>query len=398
MNQPPSLPPLEDNDPAAKPASPALAIAGVPVIPASAADAASLAAGAHLPSRPRPRAPAARLVVATLGVGFTLWAAQGLLLPVLLAMFFALIGNPIIRVLQRAYVPRFVSALLVLVLGLAGAGLLAQQLIVPAGEWIRQVPREMHDLAPKLRNLAKPVQEANKAAENIARAAGGENMAKPVQVVRTEVNDPYRALTATPRMIAAVLAVVLLTFFFMVYGQSLQRNAIALLPGRQQKKLTVEILQSIEHEMSRYVLTISIINILVGLALAGALFWLGVPGDEALLWGTMAAILNYAPYVGPLIGIMVMLLMGFVAFDDMWQSLLPAAIYLGLHTIEGQFVTPIVLGARMALSPLVLILALMVFGWLWGIVGLLLAVPLLVCVKIVLTKIEGMEGWARLLE
>ena len=80
------------------------------------------------------------------------------------------------------------------------------------------------------------------------------------------------------------------------------------------------------------------------------------------------------------------------------QSLVPAAIYLGLHTLEGQIVTPIVLGRRMALSPLVLILALMVFGWLWGIIGLLLAVPLLVCVKLVLAKIDGMEGWAKLLE
>src|SRR4051812_39410059 len=86
--------------------------------------------------RPRPRASTALIVLATLGVGFTLWAAQGLLLPVLLAMFFALIGNPVIRVLQRVYVPRFVSALLVLVLGLAGTGLLAQKLIAPAGEWI----------------------------------------------------------------------------------------------------------------------------------------------------------------------------------------------------------------------------------------------------------------------
>jgi len=349
-------------------------------------------------ARPRPRAPAALLLLATLATGFTLWAAQGLLLPVLLAMFFALIGNPIIRLLQRAYVPRFVSALLVLVLGLAGTGLLAAQLIQPAGEWIRQVPREMESIAPKLRSLVAPMQEANKAAENIARAAGGESSSRPVQVVRTKANDPFRTLTATPRMIAAVLAVVLLTFFFMVYGQSLQRNAIALLPGRQQKKLTVEILQEIEREMSRYVLTISLINVLVGLALAGALYWLGVPGDEALLWGTMAALLNYAPYVGPLIGMLVMLLMGFVAFDDLWQSVLPAAIYLGLHTLEGQLVTPIVLGARMALSPLVLILALMVFGWLWGIVGLLLAVPLLVCVKIVLSRVEGLEGWARLLE
>ena len=349
--------------------------------------------------RPRPRSPAALVVLAVLAVAFTLWAAQDLILPVLLAMFLALIGNPVIRVLQRAHLPRFVCALLVLSLGIAGTVLLARQLVEPAGEWIREVPRELSGLAPKLRDLAKPMQDANKAAENIARAAGGESTAKPVQVVKTEVNDPYKALTATPRMVASVLAVALLTFFFMVYGQDLQRNAIALLPGRQQKRLTVEILHAIEVEMSRYVLTISIINVLVGLAYAACLyFFLAVPMDEALLWGTMAAILNFAPYVGPLIGMVVMLAMGFLSFDTTWTSLLPAAIYLGLHTLEGQLVTPIVLGKRMALSPLLLILALMVFGWLWGILGLLLAVPLLVCVKIVLSRIEGMEGWAKLLE
>jgi predicted PurR-regulated permease PerM len=123
-----------------------------------------------------------------------------------------------------------------------------------------------------------------------------------------------------------------------------------------------------------------------------------VPLAEALLWGTMAMILNFAPYVGPLMGIVIMLMMGFVAFDELWMSLLPAGIYLGLHTLEGQIITPIVLGRQMRLSPLVLILALMLFGWLWGIIGLLLAVPLLVCVKIVLARIEGLEGWARLFE
>ncbi len=350
-----------------------------------------------LPRR-RPRAPAAMVVLATLAIGYTLWAAQDLLLPVLLAMFFALIGNPVIRLLQRLWIPRFIGALLVLAIGIAGTAQLGRMVMQPAGEWIRQVPKQMHDLAPKMRDLVKPVQEANKAAENIARAAGGEASSKPQQVIKTEVNDPYKALTATPRMIASVLAVVLLTFFFMVYGQTLQRHALALLPSRQQKKITVSILQSIEREMSRYVLTISIINTLLGLAFATALYWLGVPMDEALLWGTMAAVLNFAPYVGPLIGIMIMLIMGFVAFDETWQSLLPAGIYLGLHTLEGQLVTPIVLGARMRLSPLILILALMVFGWLWGIVGLLLAVPLLVCVKIVVANVEGMEGWAKLME
>jgi predicted PurR-regulated permease PerM len=351
------------------------------------------------PPPTRPAASTALVVLAVLAVGYTLWAAQDLVLPVLLSMFFALVGNPIIRLLQRAFVPRFVGALLVLTLGIAGAVLLGRQLVEPAGEWVRQVPRELRDLAPKLRNLTKPMQEANKAAENIARAAGGESMLKPVQVIRTEVNDPYKALTTTPRMLASVLAVVLLTFFFMTYGENLQRNAIALLPTRQRKKLTVDILQSIEREISRYMLTISLINTLLGLILAGILYWwMKLPMQEALLWGTVAAVLNFAPYVGPLIGVLLMLLMGFVFYDETLQSVTPAAIYLGLHTIEGQMITPIVLGRRMRLSPLLLILALMVFGWLWGIVGLLLAVPLLVCVKIVLAKIDGMEGWAKLLE
>jgi predicted PurR-regulated permease PerM len=136
--------------------------------------------------------------------------------------------------------------------------------------------------------------------------------------------------------------------------------------GRR-RRVTVEILHTIEIEVSRYVLTISVINMVVGLVFAACLYLgLDLPLDQALLWGTLAAILNFAPYVGPLIGIVVMLLMGFSSFNDPVQSLLPAAIYLGLHTLEGQIVTPIVLGKRMALSPLILILALMVFGWMWG--------------------------------
>lgn len=349
--------------------------------------------------QPRPRAPTSLVVLAVLAVGFVLWATQDLILPVLLSMFFALVGNPIIRLLQRIRIPRFISALAVLCSGIALAVLLGQQLVQPAGEWVRDAPRELRSLAPKLQKLTKPVQQANEAAENIARAAGGASAGKRVQVVKTEVNDPYKVLTATPKLLASVLAVVLLTFFFMVYGQDLQRNAIALLPDRQKKKVTVEILHTIEVEVSRYVLTISVINAVVGLVFAACLyFFLDLPLDEALLWGTMAAVLNFAPYVGPLIGIIVMLLMGFASYDEPLQSLLPAAIYLGLHTLEGQLITPIVLGKRMALSPLILILALMVFGWMWGIIGLLLAVPLLVCVKIVLSRLEGMDGWAHLLE
>lgn len=347
---------------------------------------------------PRPRAPGAVVVLAFLAVGYTLWAAQGMVLPVLLAMFLALVGNPLIRGLRRLYVPRFLAALLVLVGGIAGAGLLGQQLLAPAVDWMQEAPRQMRQVGRELSELVKPVQEANRVAEDIARQASGDGGRK-VEVVRTVPDDPYALLTQAPKAVGGVLAVVLLTFFFMVFGEDLQRRAIALLPTRQRQRITVEIMQSIERDLSRYVLTISLINAGVGLLLAAVLhFALGVDVPEALLWGTIATLLNFAPYVGPAIGVVLMLAMGFVTWDEVGPSLLPAAIYLGLHTLEGQLVTPLVLGQRMQLSPLVLILALLVFGWLWGIVGLLLAVPLLVCVKRVLARIDGLQGWARLLE
>src|SRR5690606_21471708 len=131
-------------------------------------------------------------------------------------------------------------------------------------------------------------------------------------------------LVRTPKLAASVLAVVLLTLFFMIYGDSLQRNVIALIPNRQQKRFTSEILRSMEREISRYVLTITVINTLLGLVLVGVLLLLGIDLPDALLWGTVAALLNFAPYVGPLIGIMLMLLVGFVELRDTLTATLRA--------------------------------------------------------------------------
>lgn len=337
------------------------------------------------------------VVLASLAMAFTLWAAQSLILPILLAMFFALVGNPILRLLERVWIPRAIGAVLVIGMGLGAASALAVQLIGPTMEWAQEAPQQMRKIGRQVQNLTKPMQQANLAAENFARVAAGEG-SRRVEVVRTQLDDPYKVLTRAPRLLASVLAVVLLTLFFMIYGQSLQRHAIALFPTRHQQRFTTEILRSIEREVSRYVLTITVINTLVGLVFAGVLMLLGLELQNALLWGTAAALLNFAPYVGPLIGVVMMLLVGFVEFDEPLTAMLPAAAYLALHTLEGQLVTPIVLGRQMKISPLVLILALMVFGWLWGIIGLLLAVPMLVCIKLVLARLDGMHGWAKLLE
>src|SRR3546814_349787 len=300
---------------------------------------------------PRPRASTSLVVLATLAIGYTLWAAQAVLLPIALAMFFALVGNPILRGLRKLWIPRFLGALLLLLVGLAATVLLGRQLVVPASEWVQQAPRELRLLTPKIKRMTEPVQQANEAAQTFAQATNSESKPAKVQVVTIQDSDPWKSLTATPKMIASILAVVLLTYFFMVFGENLQRNAIALLPTRPRKKLTVDILQAIEREISRYVLTITLINTAVGMILAGALYWLGVELPEALLWGTLAALLNFAPYVGPLVGVVLMLLMGFITYDEIGPSLLPAAIYLGLHTLEGQILPPLPPGRPLALPP-----------------------------------------------
>lgn len=366
----------------------------------SAAPTAGAAAEAGAPAvaeqTSRPPSSAAALVLACLAVGFVLWAAQGLIVPILLAMFFALLGNPIIRMLRRVYVPRFIGAVAVLSAALASAVLMGNLLAGPAADVFSELPRQVRQIAPKLRKVVEPVQQAREGAERIARAAGGDNGGG--RVVKAQMDDPYATLIATPKVVAAVLTVVLLSFFFMVYGENLQRKILALVPGRQGKKLTIDILQSIEREISRYVLTISLINTALGIAVAGTLLALGLPLPEAALWGAVAALLNFAPYVGPLIGVFLMMMMGFMQFDDALLALAPVGAYLLLHTLESQLLTPIVLGRRLAISPLALILGLVVFGWLWGIAGLLLAVPLLASLKLVLERVEGLERWAGLLE
>lgn len=350
---------------------------------------------ASVPARP-PRAPLSVKLLAVIAVGIVLWAAQAVLLPILVAVFLSLVGNPVIRALRRVHLSRALASVLVMLVGLGLAGLVATRMLPAAVEWAHEAPHAARQMAPKLRELLKPVQDAGQAAESFARAAGGQ-MGRAPDIVHTAQDDPFGRLLATPRALAAVLAVALLTFFFMVFGERLWRNAVALLPEAR-KPFAEDILHSIEHEISRYVLTISLINAALGTVYGSVLYLLHFPPSEAVLWGTLAALLNFAPYVGPLIGVLLMLLVGLATFDDLGASLLPAAIYLGLHTLEGQLVTPVVLGKRMALSPLVLMLALMLFGGLWGFVGLLLAVPLLVCIKLVLARVDGLQGWAQLLE
>jgi len=349
---------------------------------------------------PTPSGPRAVNVIALILSLAACWLARDLLVPVMLAMLLALLANPMVTRLNRLWIPRWLGALVAVLGGLALAVTLASLLVGPASDWIKQAPTELRQLAPKLKSLTKQVEQANKAAASIVSAAGA---ATPASTAAAEADKPrapnlWTLISSAPAMLASVLAVVLLAYFFLVYGEGLQRHAIARLQHAEQKVLTIDILRTIESDLSRYVLTIGSINLLLGLLLTGGLFWLGLDLSDALLWGTLAAVLNFVPYVGPLTGVILLALVGVVAFDKPAQMLVPPLLYLGLHVLESQFITPIVLGRRMAISPLVMLLWLMLWGFLWGIAGLLLAVPMLASLKIVAERLDGWQGWAKIIE
>jgi predicted PurR-regulated permease PerM len=340
-------------------------------------------------------------LLAVLAFFATCWLAQELIVPVMLAMFLALIANPMVTRLRRWRLPRWLGAMMVVMGGLAAAVFLASLLVGPATDWVRQAPTELRQLAPKLKSLTLQVEKANKAAESIAKAAGAgtpTSVAAATDVGKPRAPNLWSVISGTPRMLASILAVVLLSYFFLVYGEALQRQAIAQMSDRKQQSLYVDILRTIESDLSTYVLTISCINTVLGVLLTFALWWLGLDLNDALLWGTVAALLNFVPYVGPLTGVIALVLVGVVAFDKPGQMFLPPALYLGLHLLESQLVTPIVVGRRMAISPLIMLLWLMLWGWLWGIAGLLLAVPMLASCKIIAERVDGWQSWAKIIE
>lgn len=352
------------------------------------------------PLRPRRASTHGLLVLlVTLMVLYTCYLARELIVPVLLAVFLALCGNPMVAGLRRALVPRWMGALFLVVGGLAALAAAGGLLLPTAAEWMRGVPTELRQHVPKLRELTKPFEDATQATASLEKLT---EVGPPAPTALRVEAPPRRSLVTllsdAPRTLASVLAVLILTFFFMAFGEDLLRRFVSVVPGWHTKRVTVDILRQIQADISRYMLTITVINILLGAATGAALYWIGLELQDTMLWGAVIGLLNFAPYLGPLVGMIMLTVVGMVEFDTLGWALLPPAAMLALHVVESQFVTPLVLGVRMAISPVVLMLWLFLWGWMWGIAGLLLAVPMLVAFKIYCSRIEGLQAWAAMME
>ncbi|CAH1207675.1 hypothetical protein ISS312_00974 [Alteromonas mediterranea] len=216
------------------------------------------------------------------------------------------------------------------------------------------------------------------------------------KIKQSGINMGITLFSNAPFLLAQVMACVVLIFFLLVFGPNLFHVFIRDFPVVTDKRRALVLVDQIQRELSAYIVTISIINTCLGLATAGAFYYLNI--EDALLWGALVALMNFVPYLGGIASSMVLLVVGVVQFGLTSSAFLPAGVFLFLNIIESQLITPAVLGRSMQLNPLIIIIWIAITGWLWGVVGVLLAVPILMCVKIILENLGVFDHWIRLLE
>jgi predicted PurR-regulated permease PerM len=328
-----------------------------------------------------------------LAVFYTIYFMRSILLPIVLALLLSYLLRPIVRGLARLKIPLAVSAAVILIglLVLVGYGISA--LATPTVAWLQKAPAGLAELQHKLRPVKNSVAQVTQATSEIEKMATTNAEAKAVEVKRHPITETF--VTRTPEFIASAVFLVILLYFLLVYDQVFIAKLVKLLPTLSDKKTAVGIAQDIESQVSRYLFTITAINACLGLAVGTAVGLLGL--RNPLMWGVMVALLNFVPYLGALTGIICMTIGAALSFDSLGYALIFPAVYLAFGTIEGSFITPWIMGRSLTLNPVIILLSLTFWGWMWGIVGIILAVPILAAFKIFCAHIKPMEPLAEFL-
>lgn len=326
---------------------------------------------------------AALTVLLVLAVFYTLYFAQAFLLPVVLAVLLKFLLSPVIEGLKRLRVPEWLGAGLVTLALLAALVGSVYLLLDPALDWLDRAPASLERVAQKLEGLRGPVEQVNRATQEVERltGGGGGGAAGEGRTVQAAGRSLSGALLEHAASIVAGVAVMLaLLYFLLASGDLFLRKLIRVLPTFDDKKRAVDIARALQSDVSVYLSTITLINIGLGVAVGTAMHLLGMPNP--MLWGVLATVLNFIPYLGAIVGIGVMAVVAALTFDTPAQVVLPPLAYFAITSTEGYFVTPMILGRRLTLNPVMILLGLIFWGWLWGIAGAVLAVPMLASFKI----------------
>ena len=330
-----------------------------------------------------------------LAIFYTMYFMRGILLPLVLALLLSYLLRPIVRAFARIHIRPAFGAAIVLIGLVTVIGYAISFLAAPAASWLEKAPYSVQTIQSKLLPLRQPIQNVAKASSEIEKlATPNAQQAKPVVEVK---QHPITDLVYVrgPELVVSIVLLLILLYFLLAYDGVFLTKLIKLLPTLTDKKRAVCIANEIEAHVSRYLLTVTLINIGLGIAVGTTAGFLGLRNPA--MWGVMVALLNFVPYLGALTGIICMTLGAILSFDSVGYAFIFPAMYLVFAMLEGNFITPLVMGRSLTLNPVMVLLSLTFWGWMWGVPGVILAVPILAAFKIFCAHIKPTEPIAEFL-
>lgn len=343
-------------------------------------------------ARPRMRLPRSPSAVCQTGLFLLatiafLYAAREVVLPLVLAFFLKLLLQPGMKLLKRWRVPRVAAALLAMVMLLSVMVGLADLLSSPASSWAQRLPQGLPRLQERVRFISRPLDTVKHFFEHARSAVVGDGGAQQLH----SGTDFGPLLFSTMHHFASGLVwTLLMLFFLLLAGDTFLRRTVEVMPTFGDKRQVIDIATQVEKDISIYLMTITVMNTLVGVATGLGMWLLGLP--DPLLWGVLAFLLNYVPIFGPLTGMVMFLAVGMLGLDPLWKAFMPMVLYSAAHLIEGETVTPMLLARRFTLNPVLVMASLLFWDWLWGIPGAVLAVPLLAVFKILCENVAPLAA------
>lgn len=318
-----------------------------------------------------------------LAIFFTLYAARTLFMPIVFALLCFFVFAPIVRVLKRRGIHEGVGAGLV-VCALVGVLLYGvYSLASPASEWLQNAPRTLGKLESKLRFIKAPLERMKEAVGKAEAIATGREEGPQAVEVKNETTTGIISMGS--QVVQGAVAAVVLLYFLLASGDMFLRKIVRAVPRVEDAKRAVGVARQIESDVGRYMLTLAAINAGLGVIVGAAMYFLGMPNPA--LWGLLAGTMAFIPYLGATVTFTVLSVVALLTFDTVPRALLVPAVFLTIDLAIEQFLNPVIIGKRMALNPVVIFCGILVWGWMWGIPGALIAVPILVVVKIFCDRI-----------
>lgn len=326
---------------------------------------------------------------------YTSYVARVFVVPLILALLLEMLFSPLVRRLRRLRVPPALSAAVIvaLLVGVVGGGVYS--LSAPATEWVARAPQSLERLEAKARILRRPLERFTRTAARVEELAAVDGADKTLEVRVKNGSLTGVLFGETQDILGSALVVVVLLYFLLASDDLFLAKVLRTLPRLQDKKRAVQIARETEDHVSRYLVATTLVNIAFGLVVAGALALMGLPNP--LLWGVIAGVTNFVPYLGAVATAVVIGLAALLQFDDTGYALLVPAVFLVLNALEGYVLTPMLVGRRLMLNPVVVFVGVLFWGWIWGIAGAVMAVPLLATFKIFCDHIEGLAPVSELL-